>query len=783
MPRIIVKGGIWKNTEDEILKAAVMKYGKNQWARISSLLHRKSAKQCKARWNEWLDPSIKKTEWSKEEEEKLLHLAKLFPTQWRTIAPMVGRTAGQCLEHYERLISNAQRREGEEAPEDIKKTRPGEIDPTPESRPARPDPIDMDEDEKEMLSEARARLANTEGKKAKRKARERHLEEARRLSNLQKSRELRAAGIVAKAKKKKKGGIDYNAEIPFRKPVAPGFYDVSEEREKEEIARKKFQAKTVKELDGIKQVDGEAERRKKDNAEMKRKREENLPEAFRQITKQNNEPQIKRTKLVLPKPQVSGKEIEEIVKIGASGQVEKNALMEDTRDATSVTRGLIQDYQATPAPSSREGHSFRTPRTPAVNHIQQEAQNLAALTQQQSALHGGENTPLHSSDFRGLTPARTVTATPNMVLRTPAMGPPGARTTDATPFKTPVLPTPSHLAGKTPMRDNLRINKEDEASSVFDQKASKKGILSGLASLPKPKNDFDIVLPELPPEEPSVAAKPTDFVEDAADVNKNYERLLKEEQELKRRMQSKAVQRDLPRPLSVNEDLLKLAKATNLNEMQKADILIQKEIVSLLEHDRNVFPVNGGEPKEGVFLEPFNEDELQAAGSLLEKEIQSLRTEMNVKEFEAQLYDQLWKNADEDVSYVTSQNRYGRTSMISFKERGVALVEKFDKLSTYVKVTQKRSKKMSKKAQILLGGYLSKKKAIANEIDSLEDGIMRKEIELCSYERLKEGELAACPARIEVMQMQVDEQKVREKLLQSRYKDLCDRAKSVGLSV
>lgn len=39
------------------MKAAVMKYGKNQWSRIASLLHRKSAKQCKARWyvpvNEW----------------------------------------------------------------------------------------------------------------------------------------------------------------------------------------------------------------------------------------------------------------------------------------------------------------------------------------------------------------------------------------------------------------------------------------------------------------------------------------------------------------------------------------------------------------------------------------------------------------------------------------------------------------------------------------------------------------------------------------------------------
>jgi len=37
-----------------------MKYGLNQWARISSLIVGKTAKQCKARWKEWLDPSIKK---------------------------------------------------------------------------------------------------------------------------------------------------------------------------------------------------------------------------------------------------------------------------------------------------------------------------------------------------------------------------------------------------------------------------------------------------------------------------------------------------------------------------------------------------------------------------------------------------------------------------------------------------------------------------------------------------------------------------------------------------
>jgi pre-mRNA-splicing factor CDC5/CEF1 len=140
----MIKGCVWKNTEDEILKAAVMKYGKNQWSRIASLLHRKSAKQCKARWFEWLDPSIKKTDWARPEDEKLLHLAKLMPTQWRTIAPIVGRTAAQCLERYEYLLDQAQKKEeGGDAStagqDDPRKLKPGEIDPNPETKPARPD--------------------------------------------------------------------------------------------------------------------------------------------------------------------------------------------------------------------------------------------------------------------------------------------------------------------------------------------------------------------------------------------------------------------------------------------------------------------------------------------------------------------------------------------------------------------------------------------------------------------------------------------------------------------
>lgn len=80
-----------------------------------------------------------------------------MPTQWRTIAPIVGRTATQCLERYQKLLDEAEAKENEElglagpgdtgpGADDVRKLRPGEIDPDPETKAARPDPIDMDED-------------------------------------------------------------------------------------------------------------------------------------------------------------------------------------------------------------------------------------------------------------------------------------------------------------------------------------------------------------------------------------------------------------------------------------------------------------------------------------------------------------------------------------------------------------------------------------------------------------------------------------------------------------
>ena len=47
---------------------------------------------------------------------------------------------------YTFVSDKAQQKEQDEGADDPRKLKPGEIDPNPETKPARPDPIDMDED-------------------------------------------------------------------------------------------------------------------------------------------------------------------------------------------------------------------------------------------------------------------------------------------------------------------------------------------------------------------------------------------------------------------------------------------------------------------------------------------------------------------------------------------------------------------------------------------------------------------------------------------------------------
>ncbi|KAM9465960.1 cell division cycle 5-like protein [Clarias gariepinus] len=790
MPRIMIKGGVWRNTEDEILKAAVMKYGKNQWSRIASLLHRKSAKQCKARWYEWLDPSIKKTEWSREEEEKLLHLAKLMPTQWRTIAPIIGRTAAQCLEHYEYLLDKAAQRDNEEdTTDDPRKLKPGEIDPNPETKPARPDPVDMDEDELEMLSEARARLANTQGKKAKRKAREKQLEEARRLAALQKRRELRAAGIDIQKKRKKKRGVDYNAEIPFEKKPAPGFYDTS--MEQYDPLEPDFKRLRQQHLDGELRNEKEERERKKDKQKIKKKKESDLPSAILQ-TSGVSEFTKKRSKLVLPAPQISDAELEEVVKLGQASEIARQTA-EESGITNSASSALLSEYNVT-----NNSMALRTPQTPAAqDKILQEAQNLMALTNVDTPLKGGLNTPLHESDFSGVTPQRQVVQTPNTVLstpfRTPSHGAEGLTPHSGMTPKPSIGVTP----GRTPLRDKLNINTEDGVVDYTDpayakhlQRESREQLKLGLLSLPLPKNDFEIVLPENAEKEMEEPEVDESFVEDASDIEfrKQAAREAEREKELKQRHTS--VQRHLPRPSEVNETILRPQNVEPpLTELQQAEELIKKEMITMIHYDSLHHPytevlakkAKGGSGSTNAdhiaYLEksPYEkvaEEELNKAKDLLRQEMEVVKHGMGHGDLSIEAYNQVWEECYSQVLYLPGQNRYTRANLASKKDRIESLEKKLEVNRGHMTTEAKRAAKMEKKMKILLGGYQSRAMGLIKQLSDLWDQVEQANMELHTFQELKKQEDHAIPRRQEALREDVQRQQDREKELQQRFADL-----------
>ncbi|KAG8628422.1 hypothetical protein KVT40_004295 [Elsinoe batatas] len=756
----VVKGGVWTNIEDEILKASVSKYGLHQWARVSSLLARKTPKQCKARWTEWLDPAIRKVEWTKEEDEKLLHLSKLMPTQWRTIAPIVGRTATQCLERYQKLLDEAEQRENDEfglggpaggegaAPsaDDVRRLRPGETDPDLESKPARPDTIDMDEDEKEMLSEARARLANTQGKKAKRKARERQLEESRRLALLQKRRELKASGINIKVTNKKKGQMDYNADIPFEKQAASGFYDTREEQDDNEREREAFDPRK-KQLQNKRKGDGEGEqgegKRQKKDKDSGSAASAAAAKAGQLARLREQEASSKRRGLVLPAPQVSDAEMEDIVKMGLQGE---RATM--TSGENDSTRGLVGDY------SSQVGATpMRTPMAPQEeDRIANEIRNARLRTATQSALLGDDSADIQdeaTTGYQGAAPAKQTLATPNPYKQVN-----GSAATGATPMRTP--------------RDTFRLNQGDETALIGQtpkdirtrEQAIRNDLRSKLASLPKPKEtDWELELPE----ERDETAVTTDLSKEDAAIRDERERQRKEaEAQADLRRQSRVVQKGLPRPSVVDATaLLKIARS----EEDPVKREIAEGVAALMANDAQKF----GARRQKVT------GQAGRVSDLTEEEILTARMEVtfelgrNDEATRKKLVEDFGNKWDELHAHrmLPGLAQYGDDEI---DERQL-MSEAFDNLQDSLVATAEKNNELEKKLSKIHGGYIARAKALRNKIVEAAEYLSKTKMDVETARAAQVSEDAAVRDRLERLREEVTLVNRLEREAQETYRE------------
>lgn len=847
MVRHFVKGGIWKNSEDEILKAAVMKYGKQQWARVASLLNRKSAKQCKARWNEWLDPSIRKVEWSREEDEKLLHLAKLLPAQWKTIGPLVGgRTSVQCQERYEQLLDEAAvgQNEDEKMPSaeegeggagsSMRKLRAGDIDPHPETKPARPDPIDMDDDEIEMLQEARARLANTQGKKAKRKAREKMLNEAKRLADLQKRRELKQAGLLStSARIRAKRGrreIDYGVEIPFHKPAPAGFHSTAEE----DLVADEQRRKRLKQID-FQQIN-ESQYRSRDREEKNaKKREEarlrnlersNMQYVVAQVSKRNDPISArKRGVLSMPVPSVSDGELEKVAKVAKEHMVESSTIAAMNGIGGNATDALLGDYTDRPLPTP-----MRTPMTgsgmSSREVVMREASNLRMLERGQTPLLGELNPTLMEggagtgvglkSSVAGVVGSATPmlkgnesnlrSDTANQTPMTTTMG-----QRDQLGLNRPNSEMRSVIVASDTAGDDVSVSATSFATSIGGQsmsiremakaerkalKRARKELEMALANLPAPQFEYELEAPEMVTDDDDQDNKKMDVQKDAADVEaENLAQLEKEAAKLYEKRSSVVKRKDLPRPVGaiIDEMVLdsQLQPANDDDVETLAETLIREEMLAILQHDAFSFPVT----YNGIQSEKKKNDKKNKV-----KAISVMNIPMPPEKPLQMISDESFKCAKEMLDAEVERLIQEKRSMAfdvyrdieSEEEMKALLVQatmktkmpdeedishddlkvEYGNLIQKIKHLQKQNDKLESKLIIMNGGYMKRCNALYETIQSNYAEIQNSRIEESVYKSLMLLEKRGITTRVEKLEGEIEELESIEANLQKRYGDL-----------
>ncbi|KIJ21484.1 hypothetical protein PAXINDRAFT_104614 [Paxillus involutus ATCC 200175] len=99
-------GRPWSAQEDDLLANAVVLHGEvDNWKAVALSVPGRTNKACRKRWLHSLSPNVKKTAWTKEEDNLLLELYGVHPAKWAVIARNIpGRTDDACSKRYREAL-------------------------------------------------------------------------------------------------------------------------------------------------------------------------------------------------------------------------------------------------------------------------------------------------------------------------------------------------------------------------------------------------------------------------------------------------------------------------------------------------------------------------------------------------------------------------------------------------------------------------------------------------------------------------------------------------------
>jgi hypothetical protein len=98
--------------EDQLLIALVNRYGPNRWMEVSKEMRTRTARQCRDRWRRYLDPHLKCSEWTYEDDEKLKELYSVFGSQWKKIGELMGNRSDLSIKNRFFVLAHRWRENG-----------------------------------------------------------------------------------------------------------------------------------------------------------------------------------------------------------------------------------------------------------------------------------------------------------------------------------------------------------------------------------------------------------------------------------------------------------------------------------------------------------------------------------------------------------------------------------------------------------------------------------------------------------------------------------------------